>query len=279
MCGASRCAARCANSRTRRVSSRKTRMTVFDATRRETRRGEGRFGRINFFPRDSARLSSPSRVASSLEPNEPNRTNRTDDRSMDGVGFPVRDVSRVVARSTRRRRENGAFAHGSRSALRLHDVSRAPRVRGVASRRGRVSRVANAATLPGRASRRSDDDDRSVRSVRAIVDANRERGVRAVGIDDRRDDDDGDDSEPAARSRRRRGTTSSAIPSKSVAVPVGRARDGGVFGGTVRVDVEVVRGERVCGESASGEGTTVVTRSRRRSGCLLRRRVARGIFG
>ena len=142
-----------------RLVSKDANDAVFDATRRETRRGEGRFGRINFFPRDSARLSSPSRVASSLErANEPNEPNR---RSMDGF-LPVREISRVVARSTRRRRESGAFAHGSRSALRLHDVSRAPRVRGVASRRGRVSRVANAATLPGRASRRSDDDDRSV---------------------------------------------------------------------------------------------------------------------
>ena len=146
-----------------RVSSRLERKDANAAvlTRRDARRVVRGDSKNYFFPRDSARLSSPSRVASSLEPNEPNRTERTEptiDRWMALIPRSRRFSRRRS--STRRRRENGAFAHGSRSALRLYDVSSAPRSWCRFEADG--YRALRTPRLPGRASRRSDDDDRSV---------------------------------------------------------------------------------------------------------------------
>ena len=278
MRGASRCAARCATANVSRLVSKEKTRTPQCSTRRDARRVVERDDseELIFFPRDSARLSSPSRVASSLEPNEPNRTNRTDDRSMDGVDSPFETF---LASSLGRRVvvENGAFAHGSRSALRLHDVSSAPRVRGVASRRGRY-RVANAATLPD--ARRVDPTTTidPCDPCERLWDANRERGVRAVGIDDRHDDDGGDDSNPA------RGRGDAEVQLR-VQYSSNRLCARGTRVTEVCLEERCVSTWRWCVENGCAVNPRPVKEqrwllgSRRRSGCLLRRRVARGIFG
>ena len=87
MCGASRCAARCANSRTRRVSSRKTRTTQC-STRREARRVVERDDseELIFF-RATQRDCRPRLASRRVSNARTNRTNRTDDRWMDSSPF------------------------------------------------------------------------------------------------------------------------------------------------------------------------------------------------